>query len=259
MSIINNFSMDYFSLTGRTAMVTGASKGIGQGIALALAKAGADIFAVVHHEDFNDTKKLIEEEGVRADYYVCNLGDKKEINNAIDKCVKTFGRLDILINNAGMIKRAPILEYKDEDFENVLELNLSSVFYLSREAGKIMERQGGGKIINIASMLSFQGGKYVPAYTASKHGVVGLTKSFANELSEKNIQVNAIAPGYIITNNTEALINDKKRYEEITSRIPAGRWGTPYDLMGAAVFLSSRASDYITGHTLAVDGGWLVR
>jgi 2-deoxy-D-gluconate 3-dehydrogenase len=168
-------------------------------------------------------------------------------------------KIDVLVNNAGTIRRAPLLEYKDEDWQAVMDINLNAVYYLSQEVAKQMVKQGGGKIINIASMLSFQGGKFVPPYTASKHGVAGLTKAFANELAEKNIQVNAIAPGYIETANTAPIRADENRNKEILGRIPAGKWGTPFDLMGSIVFLASKASDYVTGHILAVDGGWLVR
>ena len=173
--------------------------------------------------------------------------------------MEEFGKIDILINNAGTIRRAPLLEYKDEDWKAVLDINLNAVYFLSQEVAKIMVKQGGGKIINIASMLSFQGGKFVPPYTASKHAVAGLTKAFANELADKNIQVNAIAPGYIETANTAPIRADESRNREILNRIPANKWGKPFDLMGSMVFLSSQASDYVTGHILAVDGGWLVR
>jgi 2-deoxy-D-gluconate 3-dehydrogenase len=177
----------------------------------------------------------------------------------VSECIRAYGRIDILVNNAGTIRRAPLLEYKDEDWDEVIDINLNAVYRLSREVAVIMAKQGSGKIINIASMLSFQGGKFVPPYTASKHGVVGLTRSFASELAQYNIQVNAIAPGYIETANTAPIRADSNRYQEITSRIPTGRWGQTSDLMGAVIFLASHASDYVNGHVLAVDGGWLVR
>lgn len=173
--------------------------------------------------------------------------------------MKIYGKIDILVNNAGTIRRAPLLEYKDSDWEAVMNINLNAVYYMSQDVAKIMVTQGSGKIINVASMLSFQGGKFVPPYTASKHGVAGLTKAFANELACKNIQVNAIAPGYIKTANTAPIRADEKRNAEILSRIPADKWAEPSELMGAIVFLASRASDYVNGHILAVDGGWLVR
>ncbi|MBJ3792168.1 SDR family oxidoreductase, partial [Bacillus sp. OA1] len=177
----------------------------------------------------------------------------------VQGCLDNFGKIDILINNAGTIRRAPLLEYKKEDWNAVMSINLNTVYLLSQAVARVMAEQKSGKIINIASMLSFQGGKFVPPYTASKHGVAGLTKAFANELSKYNIQVNAIAPGYIATANTAPIRADEQRNKEILDRIPAERWGVPFDLMGTAVFLSSKASDYVTGHILAVDGGWLVR
>ena len=170
-----------------------------------------------------------------------------------------YGKIDVLINNAGTIRRTPLLEYKEEDWNAVMDINLNAVYFLSQDVARIMEKQGGGKIVNVASMLSFQGGKFVPPYTASKHGVAGITKAFANELACKNIQINAIAPGYIKTANTAPIRADEKRNAEILGRIPAERWADPFDLMGAIVFLSSKASDYVNGHILAVDGGWLVR
>jgi len=184
---------------------------------------------------------------------------RRKIRKSVIECVKIYGRIDILVNNAGTIRRAPLLEYKDNDWKDVLDINLNAVYYLSQDVAKIMEKQGSGKIINIASMLSFQGGKFVPAYTASKHAVAGITKSFANELASKNIQVNAIAPGYVKTLNTAPIRADEKRNKEILDRIPANRWAEPFDLMGSIIFLASKASDYVNGHILVVDGGWLIR
>lgn len=257
-NLINDFSMDYFRLDNKVAIVTGANTGIGQGFALALAKAGADIFCVARRTS-NETKNLIEAEGRRFESIQADLGEKESIQKVIDACMDVYGRIDILVNNAGIIKRNPILEYADADWQSVIKINLDSVYYLSQKAAQIMEKQGGGKIINTASMLSFQGGKFVPSYTAAKHGVAGLTKAFANELADKNIQINAIAPGYVKTDNTSQIRDDESRNNEILSRIPAGRWAEASDLMGAVVFLASKASDYINGHILAVDGGWLVR
>ncbi|URZ02358.1 2-dehydro-3-deoxy-D-gluconate 5-dehydrogenase KduD [Clostridium felsineum] len=256
---VKDFSMDFFSLDGKVAIVTGGNTGLGQGYALALAKAGADLFIVTHGTNWDETRKLIESTGKRVEFYQADLSKKENISGIVDKCVEVYGRLDILVNNAGTIRRAPLTEYKDEDWEYIINTNLNSVYYLSQRAARVMVKQGAGKIINIASMLSFQGGKFVPPYTASKHGVAGLTKAFANELADKNIQINAIAPGYIATKNTEPIRNDEKRNNEILSRIPAAKWGDPFDLMGTVVFLASKASDYINGHVLAVDGGWLVR
>jgi 2-deoxy-D-gluconate 3-dehydrogenase len=187
------------------------------------------------------------------------LADRTAIKKVVDECLNVYGKIDILVNNAGTIRRAPLLEYKPEDWDAVMDINQNAVYFLSQEVAKIMVEQRSGKIINIASMLSFQGGKFVPPYTASKHAVTGITKAFANELAEYNVQINAIAPGYVATANTAPIRADEKRNQEILARIPAARWATPSDLMGAAVFLASKASDYMNGHTLAVDGGWLAR
>lgn len=256
---INDFGMDFFSLEGKVAIVTGGNTGLGQGYALGLAKAGADLFITVQNNDTEETRKLIEGVGRKVVFFECDLTVKENIDKLVDACVAEYGKIDILVNNAGGIKRAPLLEHPDEDWEFIINLNLNSVYYLSQRVARVMAKQRSGKIVNIASMLSFQGGKFVPGYTASKHGVAGITKAFANELAEYNIQVNAVAPGYIATANTAPIRADEGRESEIRSRIPAGRWGTPYDVMGAVVFLSSRAADYVTGHILAVDGGWLVR
>lgn len=258
-NMLNNFSMDFFSLKGKVAVVTGGNTGLGQGYVVALAKAGADIFVPAHSTDWDETRELVEKEGRKIVFCQADLTKKEDIKKVVDTCMAEFGRIDILVNNAGTIRRAPLLEYKDEDWQAVMDINLNAVYYLSKEVANIMVNQGGGKIINIASMLSFQGGKFVPPYTASKHGVAGLTKAFANELADKNIQINAIAPGYITTENTAPIRADEKRNAEILGRIPAAKWGNPFDLMGTVVFLSSKASDYINGHILAVDGGWLVR
>ncbi|PLR90011.1 2-dehydro-3-deoxy-D-gluconate 5-dehydrogenase KduD [Bacillus sp. T33-2] len=256
---LESFSLEYFSLAGKVAIVTGANKGLGQGYAVALAKAGADIFVVSRSGDWNETRDLLEETGSRAAFFQADLSDREAVKQVIPECLKTYGKLDILVNNAGTILRSPLLEYKEEDWDQVMEVNLHSLYLLSQGAAKVMAEQKSGKIINIASMLSFQGGKFVPSYTASKHAVAGLTKAFANELADKNIQINALAPGYIATDNTAPIRADEKRNAEILSRIPAGRWADPSDLMGAVVFLASRASDYMNGHVLAVDGGWLAR
>lgn len=256
---LEDFNPEFFNLKGKVAVVTGAATGLGQAFAVALAKSGVKIVAVAHRSDWGETEKLLTKCQTETLYLQADLSHKKAAKEVIEKAVERFGQVDILVNNAGTIRRAPLLEYADEDWEAVINLNLNAVYYISQSAAKVMAKQKGGKIINIASMLSFQGGKFVPPYTASKHGVVGLTKAFANELSEFNIQVNAIAPGYIATNNTAAIRSDEKRSAEILNRIPAQRWGTPADLMGAVVFLASSASNYVTGHTLAVDGGWLVR
>lgn len=257
--MLNNFNMDFFSLKGKVAIVTGGNTGLGQAYVVALAKAGADLFVVTYDREWDETRKMVEAEGRKIEFFQADLTDRGQIDKVIKECIETFGKLDILVNNAGTIRRAPLLEYKEEDWDAVMDINLNSVYFLSQAAAKIMVKQGSGKIINIASMLSFQGGKFVPPYTASKHGVAGITKAFANELAAYNIQINAIAPGYIKTTNTAPIRADEKRNAEILSRIPAERWADPFDLMGAVVFLASKASDYINGHILAVDGGWLVR
>ncbi|MFW2489895.1 2-dehydro-3-deoxy-D-gluconate 5-dehydrogenase KduD [Clostridium chromiireducens] len=258
-NILDQFSMDFFRLDGKVAIVTGGNTGLGQAYAVALAKAGADIVVPAHNKDWDETRELIEKEGRKVVFIQADLTKKEDRKNVIDVTMKEFKKIDVLVNNAGTIRRAPLLEYKEEDWNAVMDINLNAVYFLSQEVAKIMAEQGSGKIINVASMLAFQGGKFVPPYTASKHGVAGITKAFANELACKNIQINAIAPGYIKTANTAPIRADKERNAEIQSRIPADRWAEPFDLMGAIVFLASKASDYVNGHVLAVDGGWLVR
>lgn len=254
------FNMDMFSLKNKVAIVTGGNKGLGLAYAVALAKAGADIFLPCRSKtNWEEIEALIKKENRRVEFMQVDLANKDMAKKAIDKCFEVYGKIDILVNNAGTIRRSPITEFEDKDWEEVIDINLNSIYYLSQAAVKYMVKQGGGKIINIASMLSFQGGKFVPSYTASKHGIAGLTKAFANELADRNIQINAIAPGYIKTDNTAPIREDEKRNAEILSRIPAARWGETADLMGTIVFLASPASDYLNGHILAVDGGWLVR
>ena len=252
--------LNMFNLEGKVAMVTGGNVGIGNALAMGLAKAGADLFIFTYNDDnMENVIKEVEGLGRKVAYATGDLSKEHIAMQAVGKCMEAFGRVDILVNNAGTIKRAPILEGSNSDWQQVIDLNLSSIYYLSKTAAIEMKKQGGGKIINIASMLSFQGGKFVPSYTASKHGVAGLTKAFANELAIDNIQVNAIAPGYIETANTAPIRADEKRNAEILGRIPAGRWGQTSDLVGGAIFLSSKAADYVNGHILAIDGGWLVR
>ncbi|NFV48299.1 2-dehydro-3-deoxy-D-gluconate 5-dehydrogenase KduD [Clostridium botulinum] len=256
---LNKFSMDFFSLKNKVVIVTGGNTGLGQGYSVALAKAGADLYIPTYDTYWDDTRKAIEAEGRKVQFIQVDLTKRENIDKVVDGCMKAYGKIDVLINNAGTIIRTPLLEYKDEDWDKVMDININAVYHLSQAVAKIMDKQGYGKIINVASMLAFQGGKFVPPYTASKHAVAGLTKAFANELGSKNIQVNAIAPGYIETANTAPIRADKERNAEILSRIPAGKWGKPFDLMGAMVFLCSKAADYMNGHILAVDGGWLVR
>jgi len=256
---LQDFSLDFFNLSGKTAIVTGGNTGLGQGYVVALARAGADIFVVTYDTNWDETRALVEAEGRRIEFFQADLTKKEAIKDVVAACLKAYGKIDILVNNAGTIRRNPLLEYKQEDWDAVMAINLDSVYFLSQEVAKVMVEQKSGKIINIASMLSFQGGKFVPPYTASKHAVAGITKAFANELAENNVQINAIAPGYVATANTAPIRADEKRNAEILSRIPAGRWADPSDLMGTVVFLSSKASDYINGHILAIDGGWLAR
>lgn len=247
-----------FDLTGRVAIVTGANTGIGQGIALALAQAGADI-AAVGRSAATETVEKVRALGRRAEIISADLSSIEPVGRIVDETVEKLGGLHILVNNAGIIRRNDSVDFTEEDWDAVMDTNLKSVFFLCQAAARHMIPNGGGKIINIASMLTFQGGIRVPSYTASKSGVGGLTKLLANEWAGKGITVNAIAPGYIATNNTDALQKDETRNRQIMERIPAGRWGDPADLGGAAVFLASSASDYVQGHILAVDGGWLAR
>jgi len=247
-----------FDLCGKVALVTGANTGIGQAIALALAAAGADV-ALAGRTAAAETADGVRELGRRAAIIAADLSSAEPAGEVVDAALAAFGTLDILVNNAGTIRRADAVEFSEADWDAVIDTNLKSLFFLCQAAGRHMITQGRGKIVNIASMLSFQGGIRVPAYTASKSAVAGLTKALANEWAAKGLNVNAIAPGYIATNNTAALQADESRNRQILERIPAGRWGAPADIGGAAVFLASSASDYVNGHILAVDGGWLAR
>ena len=248
-----------FQLDGKVAIVTGASTGLGQGMTLGLAEAGADIVGVDCVEA-PETRAQVEQLGRRYHGIVCDLRSVEPVERIISEAVTTYGRIDILVNNAGIIRRADALEFTEQDWDDVMAINIKTVFFLSQAVARQFVKQGaGGKIISIASMLSFQGGIRVPSYTASKSGVVGLTRLLANEWAKHGINVNAIAPGYMATNNTAPLRADPARSQEILERITAGRWGLPDDLKGPVVFLASEASAYMNGYTVAVDGGWLGR
>ena len=250
---------ELFGLEGRAALVTGAGRGIGRALALGLASAGADVCLVGRGRGLDEAAREVERAGRRASVVVADLSDASRATRIVAEAEAALGRVDILVNNAGVIRRAPFLEHTEEDWDAVLSFNLKSVFLLSQSAARGMAGRGVGKIINVASLLSFQGGLTVAAYAASKGAVAQLTKAMANELAARGINVNAVAPGYVATDNTAALREDPVRSRQILERIPAGRWGAPEDLVGAVVFLASRASDYVHGHTLVVDGGWLAR
>ncbi|MDX1617339.1 MAG: SDR family oxidoreductase [Balneolaceae bacterium] len=250
-----------FILDGKTAIVTGASRGLGKAMATGLAEAGADLVLVARDEAaLRDTAGQVHEVGSRALVTPCDVTNTDRFKRkVIDKAIDQLGHIDILVNNAGIIRRAPAAEHPDSYWDEVIDVNLTSVFRISREVGKIMLEQDRGKIINIASVLSYFGGITVPSYAASKGGIAQLTKALANEWAGHNIQVNAVAPGYFETDNTKPLLEDEERRQAITGRIPFGRWGKPEDLKGTVVFLASEASEYVNGHVLVVDGGWMAR
>lgn len=252
--------IDQFRLDGKAALVTGSGRGLGQAMAVGLAEAGADV-AGLDVISNDETAARIQLLGRRFLPMSENLLEATalQLEGIVKRVVQEFGRLDILVNNAGIIRRAPVLEFSEKDWDDVLQINLKAVFFLSQAAARVMAAQGGGKIINIASMLSFQGGILVPSYTASKSGVAGITRLMANELAFSGVNVNAIAPGYMATDNTAPLRANSERAPAILGRIPAGRWGEPEDLQGAVVFLASAASDYLNGAIIPVDGGWLTR
>jgi 2-deoxy-D-gluconate 3-dehydrogenase len=250
--------MSLFQLSGKTALVTGVSGGLGRAMAIGLAEAGADIVAV-SYSDCSNTLREIEALGRKAKAIQADLSKEEILDDVAAQAIASFGQIDILVNNAGIIRRTPAADHARQDWHDVLDLNVNSVFFLSQLIGRHMIERGSGKIINIASMLTFQGGINVPGYTASKHAVAGVTKALANEWASKGIQVNAIAPGYMETDNTAQIRADENRFKSILDRIPAGRWGKPDDLKGPAVFLASSASDYMNGHVLCVDGGWMNR
>jgi len=250
---------DLFRLDGKVATVTGANTGLGQAMAVALAAAGARV-ALVGRSSPDETRERIDEQGGRSAVIMADLGDTSAVDDVIRQTEKELGPIDILVNNAGIIRREDALEFSEQDWDDVLSINLKVPFFLAQAAARSMVSTGrSGKIINVASLLSLQGGIRVASYTASKSGLAGLTRLLANEWAAKRINVNAIVPGYFATNNTTALRNDPERNRQILERIPAGRWGDPDDLGGAAVYLASRASDYVNGILLPVDGGWLAR
>ncbi|WP_428243431.1 2-dehydro-3-deoxy-D-gluconate 5-dehydrogenase KduD [Gynuella sp.] len=251
--------LEMFDLTGKVAIVTGCDTGLGQGMALALAKAGADIVGVNIVEP-TDTIALMAETGRKFHSVIADMSKIETVSMVIEEAVKAYDKVDILVNNAGIIRRQDAIEFSEKDWDDVMNINIKAVFFMAQAFAKQVVAQGTpGNIINIASMLSFQGGIRVPSYTASKSAVMGVTRLLANEWAKHGINVNAIAPGYMATNNTAALRADEDRSKEILDRIPAGRWGTPSDVGGPVVFLASDASRYINGYTIAVDGGWLAR
>jgi len=252
-------NLDAFRLEGRVALVTGASRGLGAAMAMGLAEAGADVVLHDRSDPAESENRIKQHTGVRTFRVIADLSDRAAADSLASAAIEAMGRVDILVNNAGIIRRAPAAEFTDQDWDDVLEVNLTSVFRLCRAVGRRMLEQGHGKIINVASLLSFQGGIIVPSYTAAKSGVAGLTKALANEWAGRGVNVNAIAPGYMRTENTKPLADDAVRARQITERIPAGRWGEPRDLAGPVVFLASPASDYVNGHVLVVDGGWMGR
>ena len=254
-------TLDVFSLDGKVALVTGASRGLGAAMAAAMGAAGAAV--ALHSNEHPATataERICKESGKRTELFTADLADRAAADALVANTIASFGRIDILVNNAGIIRRKAAVQHSDDDWDAVIEVNLSNAFRLCRAMGKhLIDTGRPGKIINVASLLSFQGGITVPGYAAAKGGIVQLTKALANEWAAQGINVNAIAPGYMQTDNTKALREDPQRNKQITERIPAGRWGTPDDVAGAAVFLASKASDYVHGHVLVVDGGWMGR
>jgi NAD(P)-dependent dehydrogenase (short-subunit alcohol dehydrogenase family) len=257
--MITEFAMDAFRLDGRTAIVTGGNTGLGQAFAVALAAGGADVFVPSLADDDGTTRQMVEAHGVRYEFMAADITRPGVPASVIGQCAARLGSVDILINSAGVCPLADVLDFGREQWDATVEVNLTAAFEMSHEAAKLMIPQRSGKIINICSMFSFLGGRMSPAYAASKHGIAGLTKAYCDELAMHNIQVNGIAPGYYATAITAATRSDPDSNRRVLEHIPAGRWGEPADLMGAVVFLAGRASDYVNGHVLAVDGGYLVR
>ncbi|MCL2365977.1 MAG: SDR family oxidoreductase [Oscillospiraceae bacterium] len=253
---IKEFSLDVFSLKGKVAIITGGNTNLGLGYAVAFAKAGADLYIPHFTPDTAEAQRLIEAEGRRVKFIQGDLSDNGYVRNIVDDCLKEYGKIDILVNNAGTNHFEDVTTFPDEKFKQVTDINLNAVYYLGHEVAKVMIKQGGGKIVNIGSVLSFTADTMCPGYVVSKHGVIGITRYFANDLGKYNIQTNALCPGFIKTEINAALSDDTTFYDKITNRIPAGRWGSAEDLMGTAVFLASRASDYMNGWYLSVDGGF---
>lgn len=251
--------LNSFILEGKVAAITGPTRGIGRAMAIALAEAGADIALLQRDTTNEEVKKEIEEIGRECEIIACDLEKSEEVKSCISSVVSKFNKIDILVNNAGIQHRAPATDFLESDWDHVININLKTVWLLCQQAGRYMVKQKNGKIINIASLLSYQGGLMVPAYAASKGAVGQLTKSLSNEWAQHNVNVNAIAPGYISTDMNTALINDETRQRQILERVPAGRWGKPDDFKGSIVFLASDASNFINGHLLTVDGGWMGR
>jgi 2-deoxy-D-gluconate 3-dehydrogenase len=252
--------LDKFRLDGKVAMVTGSERGLGRGMSVALAQAGADIVGVTYPDSAPETAADVAAAGRRYFHIQANLMKQDRLAEVVDKAVAHYGKIDILVNNAGIIKRNDALDFTEAEWDDVMNINLKTVFFLSQAvARRFVAQKTGGKIVSVASMLSFQGGIRVPSYTASKSGVKGITMLMANEWAKYGVNANAIAPGYMATDNTAQLRADEQRAADILGRIPAGRWGEPSDLAGVVVFLASAASDYVNGYTIAVDGGWLAR
>jgi 2-deoxy-D-gluconate 3-dehydrogenase len=256
---IRDFSLDAFSLAGKNAVITGGNTGLGQAFTLALAKAGADVFVPSVLDDDGTTRELVEAEGRRMEFLDVDITEDGAPRRVIEDCVSRLGSVDVLVNSAGICRMASVEDFGREQWDPMLDINLTAPFELGREAARFMTEQRSGKIINIASLFSFLGGQWSPAYAATKHGIVGFTKAYCDELAQHNIQVNAIAPGYFATAITERTRADAQANQRVLDHIPAGRWGEVADLMGATVFLASRASDYVNGHVLTVDGGYLTR
>ena len=256
MADIMDFSLDYFSLNDRVAIVTGANQGLGLGYAVAFAKAGADLFIPHYTENITEVKALIEAEGRRVEFLRGDLADRVYIDEIVETCLKSYGKIDILVNNAGTNHFEDIMTFPDEQYRRVMDIQLNAAYYLGHEVGKVMAKQGHGKIINIGSALSFTADSTCPPYVIAKHGVIGITRYFASDFGKYNVQVNALCPGFFYSEMNAAISDNKEFYDKITNRIPIGRWGNANDLMGAIVFLASRASDYMNGWYLSMDGGF---